>query len=352
MNLTGVARNSSIPLYVVLIGPGGDQPKKGENWMENKKKVDLDFATVPLMVMLATILLLSAPALAAEGGGSHYGPGFYGDFGVAVAPDPGFYLKNDFYYYTADASRERVFQYGEIRVDLEVEVAMYMLTGLAVLDAEILGGRYAFAAFLPVVYSKFETDVLIGPLTASLENDRTAIGDPGIVPVSIFWNFGNFHINAYETVTVPVGAYDVNRDVNAGLNYWSFETSLAATWLHPERGHEVSVVLGYIYNTENEDTDYQTGQEFHVEYMLNQFFSETFALGIHGSYYKQVTGDSGQGAILGDFKGEAASIGPALMWATDIKGTGLVINAKWLHEFHAEHRLEGDHLFINFTFVF
>lgn len=34
-----------------------------------------------------------------------------------------------------------------------------------------------------------------------------------------------------------------------------------------------------------------------------------------GYYYKQVTGDSGSGAKLGDFKGESYVFGPALLWA-------------------------------------
>ena len=42
-----------------------------------------------------------------------------------------------------------------------------------------------------------------------------------------------------------------------------------------------------------------------MEYILNQFLSETFALGVQGFYNKQITGDSGNGAILGGFKGEA-----------------------------------------------
>jgi hypothetical protein len=192
----------------------------------------------------------------------------------------------------------------------------------------------------------------VGPLTTSIDEDRTAIGDPGFVPASLFWNVGNFHINVSETITAPLGSYDEDRDVNGGLNYWSFETLLAATYLHPERGHEISAAFGHIYNTENDDTDYQTGQEIHVDYMLNQFLSETFAIGLHGFYYEQITGDSGGGAVLGDFEGEAAGIGPAVMWATKIKDTDLIITAKWLHEYHAERRLEGDHVFLNFTLVF
>jgi len=51
-----------------------------------------------------------------------------------------------------------------------------------------------------------------------------------------------------------------------------------------------------------------------------------------GFYYKQITGDSGAGAVLGDFESEATGIGPALMWATKIRETDVVLSAKWLHE--------------------
>jgi hypothetical protein len=185
-----------------------------------------------------------------------------------------------------------------------------------------------------------------------VDEERTLFSDPGIVPASFFWNFGDFHINVSETITIPLGSYDEDKDVNGGLNYWSFETVVAGTYLHPEKGFEISASFGHLYNTENNDTDYQTGQEFHVEYMLNQFLSETFAIGIQGFYYKQITGDSGKGALLGDFEGEAAGIGPAMMWATKIKDVNLIISAKWLHEYHAKHRLEGNHFFLNFTLAF
>lgn len=56
-----------------------------------------------------------------------------------------------------------------------------------------------------------------------------------------------------------------------------------------------------------------------MDVVFNQFFSESFAAGIHGFYLKQITGDSGEGAVLDDFKAEAAGIGPALLWNTQIE---------------------------------
>jgi hypothetical protein len=184
------------------------------------------------------------------------------------------------------------------------------------------------------------------------DDDGVAVGDLGVVPVALFWNFGNFHINAYESIIVPVGQYDPNELINGGLGYWSFDTVVAGTYLHPEKGFEVSAALGYIFNTESQDVDYRTGQEFHVDWMINQYLSETFALGLQGFYYRQTTADSGTAVVVDDFKGEAAGIGPALMWLTKVKETDLFVNLKWLHEFHAENRLEGNHFFVNATLAF
>jgi len=77
--------------------------------------------------------------------------------------------------------------------------------------------------------------------------------------------------------------------------------------------------------------------------------SETFAVGLHGFYLKQITGDSGGGAILGNFKAKSAGIGPALLWATQIGGQDVSFIAKWMHEIDAENRLEGDHMMLSFA---
>lgn len=58
----------------------------------------------------------------------------------------------------------------------------------------------------------------------------------------------------------------------------------------------------------------------------------------------------GGGALLGDFKGEAAGLGPVLMWTTTIGNQDVTLIAKWLHEVHAENRLKGDSIFLTFAF--
>lgn len=86
--------------------------------------------------------------------------------------------------------------------------------------------------------------------------------------------------------------------------------------------------------------------------MFNQYFSETFAVGLHGFYLKQITGDSGDGAVLGGFKGEAAGIGPAALWTLKSDKIDVTFIAKWLHEYGTQNRLEGDYASVGFAVSF
>jgi hypothetical protein len=52
--------------------------------------------------------------------------------------------------------------------------------------------------------------------------------------------------------------------------------------------------------------------------------------------------------LLGDFKAEAAGVGPALMWIPPKYEGKVAFVAKWLNEYDAENRLEGDHVFLSF----
>ncbi len=131
-----------------------------------------------------------------------------------------------------------------------------------------------------------------------------------------------------------------------------FDTVAAFTWLSTGTGTEFSMVPGLMVNTQNDDTDYTTGLEFHVDFTLNQFLAKTFALGLRGYYYRQVTGDSGSGASLGDFQGESLGIGPGVFWQPKFAGGKLAIVGKWLHDVTATRRLESDYFSLGFAWTF
>jgi hypothetical protein len=303
-----------------------------------------------LLALLGIVLLAGSSAKGAEGGYSNYIPGTYGDFAAAVEPPTKFTLRNDIYYYQADGARS--VRSGLVEADADLEFIMDFLTLLYKPDIEILNAHYAFGVFIPIVYADIDTGVRIGNQQVRLQDDTFGIGDLTFVPGILFWNHGNFHFTLSEYIIAPTGKYDTDDLANTGLNYWTFDTNIAVTYLNEKTGQDYSVNVGYNYNTENSDTDYQTGQEVHIDYMVNQFLSDSFALGIQGFYLKQVTGDSGDGALLGGFKAEAAGIGPAVLWSSKSLGREVTFIGKWLHEYHADRRLEGDHVFLSFAMSF
>ena len=303
-----------------------------------------------LAISVSLLSISAASAQAAEGGYSNYVPGTYGDFAAAVEPPSKFTIRNDIYYYQADGGRS--VRSGLLEADAELEFVMDFLTLLYKPDVEILGAHYAFGVFIPIVYADIDTGVSLGNLQVRRQDDVFGLGDLTLIPGVLFWNHGNFHFTLSEYIVTPTGKYDTDDLANTGLNYWTFDTDVAGTYLNTETGQDYSINIGYNYNTENSDTDYQTGQELHIDYMINQFLSESWAIGVHGFYLKQLTGDSGDGAILGDFKAEAAGVGPAVLWSTKSLGREVTFIAKWLHEYHAERRIEGDHVFVSFAMGF
>jgi hypothetical protein len=216
----------------------------------------------------------------------------------------------------------------------------------------VLNGHFAMGGFLPLGYASLDANLIAQNNIILIDDSETALGDITLLPASFYWNSGNWHLNLYEMIVTPTGQYDVDNNINLGRNYWSFDTVFALTHLDMDSGREFSLATGYMINTENDDTDYRTGDELHVDAMFNQFLSETFGLGLHGYYYKQVTGDSGDGAVLGDFKGESYGIGPSFLWIPKAGDGKFSISGNWLHDLEATNRLESDYVVVTLAYQF
>ena len=296
------------------------------------------------VVLMTLAWPLAQSARAAEGASSNYFPGTYGDYAVAAAPEPGWTYLNYSLFYGSEVDRA-VLQ-GRVNANLDIFAYTNMSAALYAFEKPVLGGRYAVAGFLPLVDVDFEAS-LVGQLgSVSLDTGETGLGDIVLMPVSLYWNSGNWHFNLYEMIIAPTGEYELGNDVNIGRNYYSYDTVFALTHLNLETGREFSLTTGYMVNDKNDDTDYETGNELHMDFMFNQFFSETFAAGIHGYYYKQLEGDSGSGALLGDFKGDSYGIGPSLLWIPESGGGRFSVTASWLHDLDATNRMESDYIVV------
>jgi hypothetical protein len=146
---------------------------------------------------------------------------------------------------------------------------------------------------------------------------------------------------AYTMLGVPVGSYDVGRLANIGTNHWSADAGGGYTYLNNETGREFSVTAGFTYNFENPDTDYRNGNSLHLDWGASQFLSERWHVGLVGYFYRQVTGDSGSGARLGDFESRVGGIGPQAGYLFKMGKRQAYLNLKGYKEFDAKNRPEG-----------
>ena len=247
-----------------------------------------------ILALVANGLLLNHSALASEGGGSNYIPGFYGDFAMAILPQTGTYFYNFF-----NAYRGRT---GDTSTLLEMPGVEH------VSDTWIFGGRY-FAGFFPALMGVWDH-------SDDSSRSRVGLGDFYLLPAGLSWNWGEITATAFEGIIAPTGYYQ-NGAINPGRNIWTFDHNLMLTWSLPAQ-NELSVTFGFMNNLENHATHYRSGDEFHFDYSLGHYLADGLALGIVGSYYKQVTADHALTSLENIPYSEASTIGPAVLFTPRI----------------------------------
>lgn len=292
-------------------------------------------ATVGAVALLAVAV---QPAGALENSYSNHQPGAYGDFFVALPPPRGFSARLESYYSTAASLESDDFDTFRI----ESDILQYTFELTYRLPGRVLGGRYAVSASLPLL----DVDVDLQGDGFGESDRRTAVGDVAVVPVSLYWRFGSFRFNVYESVSIPISDVDASRLANPGVDYWSFDTNAAVTWYRRRRGIELSAVAGHTYNTKNRDTDYHSGQELHFDAMANRHFPVGVSLGVHAFSQIQITDDRGSGAPPGGFRVDASGVGPAVAWALPIGDRDVSLTLRWLHEVDARHRPTGENVYV------
>lgn len=290
----------------------------------------------------AAALFGPVAAEATEGAASYYFAGGFGSFLTAVPPEPGFSAASQTLLFGGKA--ERAVLRGRVTFGINAFALYEYVAGSYVLETPVLGGRLQFAAAAPVYANVNTTFSLDTRRFGSFSRDETAsgFGDMLLTPFAFYWSFGELNVKLSQWVVAPTGRYDVHSVVNVGRNYWAFDTQLGVTWFHKATGTELTVLPGIMLNTANPDTDYKSGNEFHLDFMANQFLAPTFAIGAQGYWYKQIQGDSGSGAKLGAFMGESFGLGAAVLWTPEVlKGRGVIV-LKWLHDISTTNRLNGD----------
>jgi hypothetical protein len=301
---------------------------------------------------VAAFLFLSIiTARAEEGGAGHYAPGSFASFLDQLPAQPGFGVANYFAYYNGDAGAGRALPIGG-ELALNVSAAAYTdaLCGFWVTPLKIFGGNYAAGVAIPLVSNSVTAQVTLPRLgTVSRTGTAGGLGDIEFFPVAIGWSAmgGDLHVNFFDGIYAPSGIYEKNQLANQGLGYWTFEPGVLISYLGQKNGFEATTYLGYDINTNNNTTDYHSGQVFHIDTTVAQHLplgKAIVGIGVNGFYLQQTTGDSGSGARLGSFEQRTAGVGPVVSYVEQFGKTTLAAEVKWLPQIDAQKTLQGNYL--------
>ncbi len=310
--------------------------------------------TLCAALCLAGSLSAARPALAAEYGLGDYLLGFTIPMS-GYTPPPGVYFSDTFYLYQGSSPGNVNFSVGRITgAGLTYNFVVDLAAVAWFTDTKILGATLGFAAVVPFGSERTAASVsFIGPLGANRTIGATdivdALGDSAF-STSLGWEAGEHHWNLTLTGFAPTGFYSSTALAIMGLNRPAIDIKGGYTFLSLQTGTEVSAALGMTFNLINTATDYQSGDELHFEWALNQHFANGLAAGAGGYFYQQVTDDGGSGDRIGPFRGRVAAVGPLLAYTFKSGTQEVTVSGRWFHEFDVQRRVQGDSIFASLGF--
>lgn len=280
----------------------------------------------------------SYEADAAEFGFSIYPVGTL-TFGAGATPPEGLYVTQIAAYYQGSVGGSATL--GRVTaIDLNAKFFTSATNFLYVPEAKLFGGNLGFSLTLPVGYLDLTAQALIGSLGGSRTVRGGGLGDI-MMRGQLGWTYGAFSHTLYVTGWLPTGRYDPTFAPNIGLNRPAADLTWGFSYLEPTTMLEFSAAAGVTFNARNTATDYQTGLEGHLEWAIGKKIGQQLTLGVAGYHYRQLTGDSGSGAILGSFMGRNNGIGPGLTYITQIGGHLAILNLRHYWEYEAVRHFGG-----------
>ncbi len=312
--------------------------------------------TASWMLAVLASSVVSLPATADEGGASFWLPGQMASFAAAQG-DPGWSLPLVYYHTSAEADASRDFTIGgNLAAGLDVSADLVFFAPTYTWAEPVFGAQAALSVVIAAGRMEVGADVvLMGPGGNTINASRTDTSQGGsdLYPLATLkWNRGNGSWLAYTMAGIPTGSYELGRLANIGLNHYSIDAGGGYTYLNTETGREASIVGGLTYNFENDDTNYQNGVDGHIDWAASQFLNEQLHVGLVGYVYHQLSGDSGEGARLGDFESRVYAAGPQAGYFFPVGERQGYLNFRAYFEFDAENRVEGWNTWLTLAYPF
>lgn len=290
------------------------------------------------------VMFLVGTVNAAENAFGTYLLGVSGPQAGMMPPTSGVFSSYNVFTWSAASPTVAIPVGGNLVVDVKATIVLGSPTLLWVPDVGVLGGRVGVYALVPIGSVALDVNGTLTPpvgppIAGGVFSERVSVGDPQIGGL-IGWNNGPFHWSLGTLINIPVGDYKTGAIDNLAFHRWSYDFHGGLTWLDPTTGFELSGRAGITVNETNPDTDYKTGEEFHIEFAALVHLSQQLNTGLVGYHYQQISGDSGSGAVLGPFKGRVTALGPHISWTFPVGQVPVSLTGRAFVEFNTKNRLQ------------
>lgn len=297
-------------------------------------------ATLMLFIAHAALGLGSTAALATEGGGNSYPVGVETNYVGMMLPDG---LTAFLYYQHYDANELKdnngnnnsKLAYFRLVADVGAVRLTYVWPGI-----ELFGANIETRVVQPFASVDLSRDINRpghSPLDAG--GNSVGLGDTAFAPIILGWHVGSYHQTFGLDTFLADGSYNAMNSVSIGRNYYQFAPFFAFTWF-PFQNANVSAKLRYAFNTKNNSTDYQSGDEATIEFSAGYRLFRKLELGVNGYIYRQTTNDVQYGQVVNGNgnRGKVNALGPYFCYYITPK-IPLLVKAQF--EFGARNRPQG-----------
>ncbi len=255
------------------------------------------------------------------------------------------------YYYNGSASGDKELRRGKQETaGLDTTVSLLLANPTYAPETRIWGGQLALGLGFGWGYNGVDASVSVTGSMNGLCRSDSVTGFTDLYPIaSLAWAKGNNNWMTYVTGDIPTGNYNSDRLAYIGIGHGAIDAGGGYTYFDQKNGREFSAVLGFTYNFENNDTNYQNGIDAHLDWEVSQFLNEHWQIGIAGYVYGQLSGDSGPKPSDEGLKSGIASIGPEIGYSFTMNGRPAYINLRGYREFAAKNRVEGAAVFVSIS---
>lgn len=311
----------------------------------------------PNRILLATLVVASltffsgTAARADEAGVSFWACGQYASF-AAQPYDPGLNLAVTYYSYSGSGNRSfGMFNGRRLLVGVNSVFNSLWLTPTYTPRTKLFGGRLSFSLTGLFGYNRQSGSIQVQPTGLFVARGESLTSGGDLYPqVLVAWTKGKRSWMTYVMADVPCGSYNPDRYAEIGLGHWAADLGGAYTYFDEASGLEFSATLGFTYNWKNPDTEYQSGIDAHLDLGASKTLSNGTLVGLVGYVYRQLTADSGAGAVWGPYYSSASSIGAQVGRTFTLGGTPVNVNVRGYYDLQADHRAQSYTVYVVASF--